>query len=98
VVDCVDTRLDGRCGMVNCVPPSVGVPFGPDMADVGRSEVRSPLEIVEVCGLRSEGRLDDAVNGCGTRVGAARLVERLMMSFPCTTRLSVDFFRSRVSI
>lgn len=97
-MDCVDTKLDGRWGMVNWLPPSDGVPFGPDMADEGRSEARSPLEMVEVCGLRREGRLEDAVNACGTRAGAARLVERLMMSFPCTTRLSVDFFRSRVSI
>ena len=31
-------------------------------------------------------------------MGVARLVERLRMSFPCTTMLSVDFLRSRVSI
>jgi hypothetical protein len=53
------------------------------MADEGLSELRSPLEMVEVCGLRREGRLDDAVvGGSGTRAGAARLVERLIMSFP----------------
>ena len=30
--------------------------------------------------------------------GACRLVERLTINFPCTTRLSVDFFKSLVSI
>ena len=30
--------------------------------------------------------------------GADKFVERLMISFPCTTRLSLDFLRSRVSI
>ena len=38
------------------------------------------------------GRLPEEV------AGACKLVERFTMSFPCTTRLSVDFFRSRVSI
>jgi hypothetical protein len=49
------------------------------------------------------------MDGCGDAVGrvglaapwlmgAARLVERLRMSFPCTTMLSLDFLRSRVSI
>jgi hypothetical protein len=32
------------------------------------------------------------------RGGSFRFVDRLMINFPCTTRLSVDFFRSRVSI
>jgi hypothetical protein len=31
-------------------------------------------------------------------MGAVRFVERLRISFPCTTILSLDFFRSRVSI
>lgn len=31
-------------------------------------------------------------------LGVLRLVDKLMMSFPCTTRLSFDFFRSLVSI
>lgn len=31
-------------------------------------------------------------------MGAVRFVERLRMSFPWTTMLSFDFFRSRVSI
>lgn len=30
--------------------------------------------------------------------GVVKLVDRLIMSLPCTTRLSVDFFRSRVII
>jgi hypothetical protein len=92
-----EVMLDGRRGRVDGTP-NEGVPLGPDMADVGLSEVRSPLEIVEVCGMSREGLLDDDVGGCGARVGAARLVERLTISFPCTTRLSVDFLRSRVSI
>ena len=67
-------KLDGRWGMVNCVPPSVGVPFGPDMAEDGRSEARSPLDLVEACGLRSEGRLDDAVNPQQCRMFQSSLV------------------------
>jgi hypothetical protein len=31
-------------------------------------------------------------------MGAVRLVERLRISLPCTTMLSLDFLRSRVSI
>lgn len=93
-----DTKLAGRCEMVGC-PPAAGVPFGPDIADDGRSVARSPFETVGVAGLRSDGLLeDDSVVGCGIRVGVDRLVERLMISFPCTTRLSVDFLRSLVSI
>jgi hypothetical protein len=34
----------------------------------------------------------------GPPLAVVRFVERLIMSFPCTTRLSFDFFRSRVSI
>jgi hypothetical protein len=38
----------------------------------------------------------------GTRLlfrnGVSRFVDRLMISLPCTTKLSVDFLRSRVSI
>ena len=30
--------------------------------------------------------------------GACRLVDKLTINFPCTTRLSVDFLRSRVNI
>lgn len=32
------------------------------------------------------------------RTGVSRFVDRLIISLPCTTRLSVDFLRSRVSI
>ena len=50
--------------------------------------------------LLKEGRL--ALAGFeGARLfrgGASKLVDRLIMSFPWTTRLSVDFLRSRVSI
>lgn len=43
-----------------------------------------------------DGRVVACCPGC--TIGAPRFVERFMMSFPCTTRLSFDFFRSRVSI
>jgi len=32
------------------------------------------------------------------RAGSERFVDKFMMSFPWTTKLSVDFLRSRVSI
>lgn len=35
---------------------------------------------------------------CGRAMGFPRLVDRLMISFPCTIKLSFDFLRSRVSI
>ena len=36
--------------------------------------------------------------GPGLEIGCWTFVERIMMSLPCTTRLSLDFFRSNVSI
>jgi hypothetical protein len=36
--------------------------------------------------------------GPGLFIGWLTLVERYMISFPCTTKLSLDFFKSRVSI
>ena len=36
--------------------------------------------------------------GPGLEMGCWIFVERIMMSLPCTTRLSLDFFRSNVSI
>ena len=36
--------------------------------------------------------------GPGLAMGCWTFVERTMMSLPCTTRLSLDFFRSNVSI
>jgi hypothetical protein len=32
------------------------------------------------------------------RTGVSRFVDKLIISLPCTTKLSVDFLRSRVSI
>lgn len=52
-------------------------------------------DIVEPWGVFRAGRLD---GGALFRGGPARLVDRLIISLPCTTRLSVDFLRSRVSI
>ena len=43
----------------------------------------------------------DGTAGCAAPLrlsGAERFVEILKISLPCTTRLSFDFFRSRVSI
>ena len=78
--------------------PGAGAPFGPDIADDGLS----PFVRVEPWGVRREGRLDEGSDGgCAcdaVRIGVERFVERLRMSFPCTARLSVDFFKSRVSI
>jgi hypothetical protein len=43
-------------------------------------------------------RFGRAPGGACPRAGVERLVDRLTMSLPCTTRLSDDFLRSRVSI
>jgi hypothetical protein len=43
-----------------------------------------------------EGLIEGA--DCPARGGSFKFVDRLMINFPCTTRLSVDFLRSRVSI
>jgi hypothetical protein len=63
---------------------------------------------VDWCGVEpfTEGPLTDGWGDAVGRVafaapwliGAERLVERLRMSLPCTTMLSLDFLRSRVSI
>lgn len=73
-------------------------PFGFEADEVGRSDARSALA-ADVWGAR-DGRLElaDAGSCCVGRAGVERLVERLMINLPCTTRLSVDFLRSRVSI
>jgi len=57
------------------------------MAEDGLSEVRSPFETTELCGVSREGRLEDGVAcgwGCVACVerGDVRFVDRLMMSFP----------------
>jgi hypothetical protein len=55
-------------------------------------------ETVDPCGVLRDGRFA-AFGGANVPRGAAsKFVERLMMSLPCTTRLSVDFLRSLVSI
>lgn len=60
----------------------------------------SPEADVETCGTSpvedDDGRCDRPF--CWVGFGVLRLVDRLMMSFPWTTRLSFDFFRSLVSI
>ena len=51
--------------------------------------------------VRPETESDDAwsaVEEGGLLMGWEMLVERYMISFPWTTRLSLDFFRSKVSI
>lgn len=82
--------LAGRCDVF------AGWPFalllGLAMADVGR------------CTLSGAARDEGPASGGRPPApaicprGAERLVERLTMSLPCTTRLSVDFLRSLVSM
>lgn len=55
-------------------------------------------DAVEVDGVPRDGLLAEAAAAMLPRGGADKFVHRLMMSFPCTTRLSLDFLRSRVSI
>lgn len=81
-------------GRFVCAPGPV--PLRAEVDEVGRSEARSALK-VEACGAR-DGRLELVDCDCWGRAGVERFVDKLMISFPCTTRLSVDFFRSRVSI
>lgn len=65
------------------------------------------LAIAEVgLGAAPSGTSDDELAGPGRpagppacpRAGVVRLVERLTINLPCTTRLSVDFFKSLVSM
>jgi len=92
--------------MLTCAP-GASDPFGVDMADDGRGSAGlSPFEMIELDGVRSECLLADGPGceegpGCAAAafLGPVKLVERLMISFPCTTRLSCDdFLRSRVTI
>jgi hypothetical protein len=64
---------------------------------------------VDWCGVEAPLTAGPVTDGCGDAVGrtpfaapwlmgAARLVERLRISLPWTTMLSLDFLRSRVSI
>jgi hypothetical protein len=55
------------------------------------------LEALEVLGAPREGLFPEP-EAIFPRGGAERLVDRFMINLPCTTRLSFDFFRSRVSI
>lgn len=58
------------------------------------------------CDVDPDGVLIEGLDGFGAPPGGAnvplggadKFVERLIMSLPCTTRLSLDFLRSRVSI
>jgi hypothetical protein len=69
----------------------VGIESSEDGLDPGNPEA------LDVLGVTREGLLEDAAT-IAFRGGEERLVDRFMISFPCTTRLSLDFFRSRVSI
>lgn len=91
----MDPALAGWCGKATGVP--LAAPFGPDVDDAGR---------LSAGGAASEGMLVAPValtagrplDGWPQRAGVEKLHDTLMMSLPWTTRLSVDFFRSRVSI
>lgn len=67
-----------------------------DMADPGRFSFAGAdkVDTLEVLAFAA-GRLEEP---CPLRIGLLKLHERLMMSFPWTTRLSVDFLRSLVII
>jgi hypothetical protein len=81
------------------VPLAIAMLFdicvGIKLSEDGRS-VLNP-ETVELLGVPSEGLLPEP-EAIFPRGGAERLADRLMINLPCTTRLSFDFFRSRVSI
>ena len=64
-----------------------------DEADAGL-----PLGSVCEVGLSLEVEGAREALGPGRFSGARRLVDKLKMSLPWTTKLSFDFFRSRVSI
>lgn len=67
-----------------------------EAADCGASEgLLRPLTFVDGVGLAG-GAADRTCPGAV--MGLLRSVERLMISFPWTTRLSLDFFKSRVII
>lgn len=63
---------------------------------------KDPLAAAELLPLLGPGkaRLFEGVLCCDCLVviGVSVLVDRLTISFPCTTRFSFDFLRSRVSI
>lgn len=105
------TTLAGRCALPG--PLALRAPLVPDIDDAGRSLGRPAAEAdsVEPAPL-FEARLDEEVMpvceaereccelwGFGWfLIGVSRLVDRLRISFPWTTRLSLDRFRSFESI
>lgn len=73
----------------------------PDGCGVCDGDAPGNPDAVEPWGVCKDGRLELVGWFGGARLpggGASRLVERFMISFPLTTRLSVDFLRSLVSI
>ena len=62
---------------------------------LGKADELDPGDILR------DGRLPlEWVDGASVlfRTGVSRLVDRLMINLPCTTKLSEDFLRSRVII
>src|SRR5277367_3220225 len=82
-------------GPCDIAPFAKMTPVGIECSEEGL-DPGNPEEL-DAFGVPREGLLTDAA-AILTRGGALRLVDRLMISFPCTTRLSFDFFKSRVSI
>lgn len=93
--------VDGVCPgarAVEVVPSASNTPCGRDTSLEGRAP--------GYCEVDPVGVLIEGLDGFGAppggdkvpRGGADKFVERLIISLPCTTRLSLDFLRSRVSI
>jgi len=92
----------GACPGVGAVDMAPFANITPDGCGVCDGGAPGKPDAVEPWGVCKDGRLEllGWLFG-GAKLpggGASRLVERFMMSFPFTTRLSVDFLRSLVSI
>lgn len=87
-------------GPLDIIPFAITTPCGGD-AGFGVVALGKADELDPAGDMLREGRLPLAwVEGARLlfRTGVSRFVDRLMISFPCTTKLSVDFLRSLVSI
>lgn len=102
VVEGFDVRFVGWWGIVSCLVV-LELLLGCDMVEDGCFEEVFLLERLGVVGLRSDGLLDDGVDGkrvccCWVCVGVVMLVDRFIISLLCIIRLFVDFLRLCVSI
>ena len=86
-------------GPEDIIPFAIRTPCGGEVGvgvvALGKTDELDPVDILR------EGRLPlEWVDGAKLlfRTGVSRLVDKLMISLPWTTKLSEDFLRSRVSI